>query len=212
MNFAKFVEEADARDQEISPEARIANDISDKLDYLVSLEDAKREEKSVGVRSVCQVTSGFEIVKSSDIYSIAYRGTFVWDISGYDLKHGVFGGKDVPTNCADNRHTSQWFGMIVGWKLDMLIAFGIVNDGKNFGLQALHWYPRDGRFHEFILRGENQIFVRYGRNGDLRTRICWNTTRDNEWAFSPDQRTGQYDPCTKTGRPYGPNQYFVKID
>jgi len=217
-DFARYIAEADDRDAQSEPQTELLNAIVDRLEYIIfqqsdsEFRSSDSESKSSAIRSVCNVGQQFEIVKSREVYYVSFRGTLVWQISGYDLQHGIFGGKPVPVGCSNIFSTSEMFGITVGWKRDMLLAFGIVRGNAGIsGIQVLHWYPRDGVFNPLQVHTPNQLFVRYGRKRDLHTRICWNSTRKNEWAFSPNQRTGNYDPCTKKGGPYGPNQYFVPL-
>lgn len=164
------------------------------------------EKEVLSVTAECRLSPGFSVIKAEHVWQITYQGRKVYDIS--DIRD-LFGGKKVPTECdADDTLVLQdAFVFRVGWKRDLVVAFGVIRDANNkaIGLQRLNFFPRDGRIYLHRLN-PNQFGTQFGRKGDLKLRWCWDHHGGDLWWNSHDHRKGDFLACSTTDASYGSTQ------
>src|SRR3954469_20436617 len=72
-----------------------------------------------------QADPNFVIRKTDSWYDLEYKGSQLHRIEPAQLKD-LFGGKTPLTDCDPGLSSRDVMGVIVGWKKDLLIAFGVV--------------------------------------------------------------------------------------
>jgi hypothetical protein len=163
------------------------------------------------VENTCpQADPNFVIRKSESWYDLEYKGSQIHRIDSAQLKHDLFGGKSPFTDCDSALSLRDVMGVVVGWRKDLLIAFGVVRDqqGRPVRVNMLSWSPHAGAFDSIILNERSEFVVRYGI---FTTRICWNKRATQRWEFSNQQNQGDPGPCTTMEGPFDPSQYLIPV-
>ena len=122
----------------------------------------------------------------------------------------LFGGKTPIIDCDTALSSRDVMGVVVGWKKDLLVAFGVVRDknGRPVRVNMLSWSPHAGSFDPITLSDSAEFTVRYGT---FVTRICWNRGARQRWEFSNQQTADDPGPCTTIEAPFGGDQYLVPV-
>ncbi|NKJ92821.1 hypothetical protein GFM14_14640 [Rhizobium leguminosarum bv. viciae] len=156
-----------------------------------------------------QADANFVIRKTESWYALEYMGSQIHRIEPAQLDD-LFGRKTPTTDCDEGLSSRDVMGIVVGWKKDLLIAFGILRDqqGRPVRVDMLSFSPHSGPFEEIGLNGQSEIVMRYG---GLATRICWNDNWNQRWAFSNQQTNQVPEACGTTQGPFGASQYLIPI-
>src|SRR6266702_3145801 len=125
-------------------------------------------------QTTCNLSPHFTLLKDYDAnnsavghsWNVLYKGRSVRQFNAAEL-HDIFGGNAVPPDCSGIIVNANSFALVVGWKSDLLIAFGIESGSEGFkGINVLRYYPHDGAMS---VQGDgNNIFVTWGSNGNYR--------------------------------------------
>ncbi|MEH7844704.1 hypothetical protein [Rhizobium laguerreae] len=159
---------------------------------------------------VCpQADPDFVIRKTESWYDLEYKGSQIHRIEPAQL-NDLFGGKTPTTDCDVGLSSREIMGIVVGWKKDLLIAFGILRDqqGKPVRIDMLSFSPHAGAFDSITLNGQTEIVMRYGA---LATRICWNKDWKQRWEFSNQQTSQDPEACGTMQGPFGASQYLIPV-
>lgn len=184
------------------------NNLEHKIDALIN----NNPEINTLMLRCNQAAQGFSIEKTPDAFNVLYRGALVYSLAGHKLREEVFGGKSPYIECEQGLSSNEMFTMVLGWKRDLLMAFGIIRqNGRVVGVQKVEWFPHDSAFSPISLQPNNEYFVRFGRLRDLNVRICWNAKGDNRWTFSPQHRVSSPQPCSTENAPYGARQTLISV-
>jgi hypothetical protein len=164
---------------------------------------------AVNAQTVCiQADPDFTVMKSPDKYDILYKNSQVYRVEPDRLKD-LFGHAVPTTTCDADIGSKDVIGLVVGWKLDLLLAFGIMRDinGSPIRLNRLSWTPHSTQFDPIKIDGQD-ILAHYGNSW---TRICWNRGGSQTWTFSTDIAPPSPDSCSSTRGPKGSDQYLVSV-
>lgn len=156
-----------------------------------------------------QADQNFLIWKTDSWYDLEYKGSQIHRIEPAQLKD-LFGGKTPTVDCDVALSSRDVMGVVVGWKKDLLIAFGVVRDqsGRPVRVNKLSWVPHAGSFDPIILKNQSEFIVRYGT---FVTRICWNRGGRQRWEFSNQQTSDDPGPCSTMDAPFGADQYLIPV-
>jgi hypothetical protein len=156
-----------------------------------------------------QADPNFLIRKTEIWYDLEYKGSQIHRIEPAQLKD-LFGGKTPTVDCDVALSSRDVMGVVVGWKRDLLIAFGVVrdNNGRPVRVNILSWAPHSGSFDPIILNNQSEFIVRYGT---FVTRICWNRAARQRWEFSNQQTQDDPGPCSTMEAPFGADQYLIPV-
>jgi hypothetical protein len=160
--------------------------------------------------SACpQADGNFVIRKTEAWYDLEYKGTQIYRIEPSRLRD-LYGGKTPSVLCDNALSSREVMGVVVGWKKDLLIAFGVVRDknGRPVRVNILSWSPHAGSFDPVVLNDKAEFVVRYGT---FVTRICWSGGAKQRWEFSSQQTREDPGPCTTLEAPFGADQYLVPV-
>ncbi|MBP2490861.1 hypothetical protein JOH50_006657 [Rhizobium leguminosarum] len=127
----------------------------------------------------CVLSDGrFQMIKSPSRYALLYLGTVVAQIGEKELRD-LYGGEEPDLSCDRDFSTSDLIGVVVGWKHDLLIAYGITRDfdGLPISLNRLGWAPHRNTLAIKVL-GPKDLFDT--GNG---VHICWDNLGDGRWSF-----------------------------
>lgn len=165
---------------------------------------------SASAQEVCpQADPDFSVVKYLDKFDVFFKNTQVYRIETNEL-NDLFGGKQPTISCEHDIKSRNVIGIVVGWKFDLLIAFGILRDidGRAIRLNKLSWSPHSGSFDPIAVDGD-EILAYYGNSW---TRICWNLRGSQTWSFGTDsKRPPPHGECTTSLGPKGPSQYLISV-
>ncbi|MBY5415362.1 hypothetical protein [Rhizobium leguminosarum] len=156
-----------------------------------------------------QADPSFVIRKTESWYDLEYKGSQIHRIESKQL-NDLFGGKLPATDCDVALSSRDVMGIVVGWKKDLLIVFGVLRDpqGRPLRVNMLSWSPHAGAFDSIILNDQAELVVRYGT---FATRICWNKGWKQRWEFSNQQSQNDPGPCTTMEAPFGADQYLIPV-
>lgn len=163
----------------------------------------------VSAQTVCpQIDPDFTVVKWIDKYDILYKNSQVYRVEPAAL-NDLFGDAVPIITCDVDIGSKDIIGLVVGWKLDLLVAFGILRDleGHPIRINRLSWTPHSTKFDPIKIEGQD-ILAHYGNSW---TRICWNRGGSQTWQFSTDTSPPSSASCSSTRGPKGSDQYLVSV-
>ena len=157
---------------------------------------------------VCQLkTPGFSVELMPTAYTILFDGKPLHRISGNDLLHEIFGGKRPHTDCAAIHSTPCFFAILVGWKRDLLLAFGPIRGGRGeISLNVMRWFPHDATFGA-VRAASRDLEIIHGHQRDRLMHACWNQRADDRWHFGSGLRGG---PCNADSPFGGASQTVIR--
>lgn len=188
-----------------------SNSVRDWLLQLVSVALVLSNLNSkVFAEGVCpQFDANFVIRKNNNWYDLEYKGSQIHRIESAQLKD-LFGGKPASVDCDVTLSSKNVMGVVVGWKKDLLVAFGVVRDRQERPVRVnmLTWSPHSGSFDPIILNEQGEFIVKYGT---FVTRICWNRGASQRWEFNSQHTQEAPGPCTTKEGPFGADQYLIPV-
>jgi hypothetical protein len=141
------------------------------------------------------------VIKTERYYDLNFANSQVDRIEPNALQHDYYGGEKVNTECDKDLSSERVIGIVVGWKKDLLLAYGIIRDVNNrpVELNRLFWHPHSGPFTTIKLDGPNEFDV---RNPNYAVRICWAYNGDAKWHFNSNYREDEPRACTSSYAPF----------